>query len=485
MPVPSSPQLYRRVVTVELLSGHEKAAGLTSGPGHPPTRKYSSTSEAFLSTSGGERARKQSVTGSGAGGWHRSRERTRQSAVQRLVERKLAQREKEREKERDRSWVAGATSQHGSSGRSFSRERDKGRDRSGTRSENGFMLGHPSSLAKENIGSDSSVGGRRSARTSRSCSGSRYRDFDGTEEATAKTYITIGPGKPTRIREHSPSKSAKLSCEETVTTARERSAQSRNSSPFKARDQNRCASPSPQRKLSAAKADAIKICDEKNNEFLRTASPLKSTNIFKSFQSTETQSTRKLSFVTEKSILVSQCIPQSNKKANQKEKKERRLSIEILKTAFKVPDDDKLKRASVESTSSSNRSSVSSLSGSSDSGVETDRAPTNISQRRISLEQRFQARARISSPERSEHSFRQTFVKSENEHGSSEVFVQQRASNCRVSGDSRKRSSEASAGLSRPIPASRKISLPQPPVRRPEPAPRRRPSLQPIIASDR
>ena len=472
MPVPSSPQLYRRVVTVELLSGHEKEVGLNSGPGHPPTRKYSSTSEAFLSTSGGERGRKQSVTSSGAGGWHRSRERTRQSAVQRLVERKLAQREKEREKERDRSWVAGATSQHGSSGRSFSRERDKGRDRSGTRSENGFMLGHPKSLAKENIGSDSSVGGRRSARTSRSCSGSRYRDFDGTEEATAKTYITIGPGKPTRIREHSPSKSAKLSCEETVTTARERSAQSRNSSPLKARDQNRGASPSPQRKLSAAKADAIKICDEKNKEFLRTASPLKSTNIFKSFQTTETQSTRKLSFVTEKSIVVNQCIPQSNKKANQKEKKERRLSIEILKTAFKVPDDEKLKRASVESTSSSNRSSVSSLSGSSDSGVETDRAPTNISQRRISLEQRFHARARISSPERSEHSFQQACEKSENE-------------SCRVSGDSRKRSSEASAGLSRPIPASRKISLPQPPVRRPEPAPRRRPSLQPIIASDR
>merc|ERR1712127_513172 len=213
-------------------------------------------------------------------------------------------------------------SQNGASGmpgRSLSRER--GRDRSGTRSENGFMLGagRVSSPSKENIGPDFfSSGGRRSTQTSRSCSGSRFRDFDGTEEATAKTYITIGPGKPTRIREHSPSKSAKLSSEETVTSARERSAQSRHASPLKTFDLNRSTSPSPQRKLSAAKVEAKNISNDISREFLRTSSPLKSTDILKSFQSTTNspnsfeQRSRKVSFVSEKSIQVNQCIPQCN-----------------------------------------------------------------------------------------------------------------------------------------------------------------------------
>mgnify|MGYP001372871814 CR=1 FL=1 len=144
---------------------------------------------------------------------------------------------KAREKDRDRSW---AGSHH--TGRSVSAERGRRqRDQSGTRSENGFMLGRSSS---------------------------RLRDFDGTDEATAKTYITITPGQPTRIRAHSPAKSAKLSCDETVTSARERSAQSRNESPLKAFDLNRSTSPSPQRKHSAAKAEVIHNTNEKNKEFL-------------------------------------------------------------------------------------------------------------------------------------------------------------------------------------------------------------------------
>jgi len=40
----------------------------------------------------------------------------------------------------------------------------------------------------------------------RSCSGTRRRGGGSDEEDVAKTIITIGPGKPTRIREHSPSK---------------------------------------------------------------------------------------------------------------------------------------------------------------------------------------------------------------------------------------------------------------------------------------
>ena len=126
-------------------------------------------------------------------------------------------------RDRDRSW---AGSHH--AGRSVSAERGgRERSQSGTRSENGFMLGRGSS---------------------------RLRDFDGTDETSAKTYITITPGQPTRIRAQSPSKSAKLSCDETVTSARERSAQSRNEPPLKAFDLNRSASPSPQRKHSAGSA---------------------------------------------------------------------------------------------------------------------------------------------------------------------------------------------------------------------------------------
>merc|ERR1711962_509304 len=144
------------------------------------------------------------------------------------------------------------------------------RDWSGTRSENGFMLGGRRDLSpveKENIHKDCVNNKRHSRRATRSCSGSRYRDFEGTEtESTAKTYITIGPGKPTRIREHSPSKSAKLSCDETVTSARERSAQSRHTSPLKVFDLNRSTSPSPQRKQSASKAEVRNTSSEKNKE---------------------------------------------------------------------------------------------------------------------------------------------------------------------------------------------------------------------------
>ena len=440
MPVPSSPQLYRRVVTVDVLtvSSQEEEFGL----GRPPTRKYS---EAFSAAE---------LTGSSSvGGFHRSRERTRQSKtpVLRLVERRRREGEKAREKDRDRSW---AGSHH--AGRSVSAERGRRqRDQSGTRSENGFMLGRGTS---------------------------RLRDFDGTDEATAKTYITITPGQPTRIRANSPAKSAKLSCDETVTSARERSAQSRNESPLKAFDLNRSASPSPQRKLSTSKSGAIHNYNEKNKEFMRTTSPLKSTDILKSFQAANNQQGRKVSFVTEKTIQVNQCIPSvniSSKQSQPREKRERRLSIEILKTPFRVSNEDQEKRASAESDNTSNRSSLSSLSGSSsDSGVESDlkSPPPDISQRRISLEQRFQARARISSPERSQHFGRQE----EKSKSVIEEFVcwQKCSSSSRVTTDGRKRLSEL-----RPIPASRKLSL-QTPVR-PEPAPRRKSSLNSIVSVDR
>merc|ERR1711892_1148181 len=180
MPVPNSPRMYRRVIPVEPPPEQEEdfENPMTKPPKPIYTSKYDhgkymSGVEAFLNDDGSSRARKTSLTS--AAGYHRSRERTRQSAVQRLVERKLAQ----REKERDRSWgsIASNNASNRNGGfsvksfpsRSPSRSDIYQRDRSGTRSENGFMLGagRSSSPSKENIEPDYFE--QRVRRTARSC----------------------------------------------------------------------------------------------------------------------------------------------------------------------------------------------------------------------------------------------------------------------------------------------------------------------------
>ena len=93
---------------------------------------------------------------------HRSRERTRISAVQRLVERKMAQKEKDREKERDQ------------------------------------MIRRSSS-----VGSN----GLRAAQPENHLSRSLSRDR--ISQDPSKTYITISSGKPTKIRESSPTKKSR------------------------------------------------------------------------------------------------------------------------------------------------------------------------------------------------------------------------------------------------------------------------------------
>jgi len=531
MPVPNSPQMYRRVIPVE--PPPEKDEDFEIPMTKPPKPiytskydhgKYTSGVEAFLNDDGSSRARKTSLTS--AGGYHRSRERTRQSAVQRLVERKLAQKEKEREKERDRSWGSIASNNVSSSNGGFSiksfpstspnRSDIYQRDRSGTRSENGFMLGagRSSSPSKENIEPDYFE--QRVRRTARSCSGTRYRDGIVSEEPITKTYITIEPGKPTRIREHSPSKSAKLSTDETVTSARERSAQSRNSSPLKVFDLNRSISPSPQRKTReypATKAETRSLSPDKKKEFLRNTSPLKSTNILKTCraskeetdfndQHSEFKKRSSQPFTTEKTFLVNHS--NNNSKSNLNNNKlprqsERRLSIEILNCVYRADESDK-ERASPDSegSGSSSVSSFSSpLSGSSDSVESNDKSPNiHLSQRRISLEQRFQARARINSPERptvnrkvSEVKTSYSSTKSTTINASSEFIF--RKSSSRTNSEFRKYSRDSSgsnlnnlSNLNKPIPASRKISLPQTAGKRPEPAPRRR-SLNTILSPER
>ena len=170
-------------------------------------------------------------------------------------------------------------------------------------------------------------------------------------------------------------------------------------------------------------------------------------------------------------------------------------------------------------------------SGSTDSvessGAVNNKPPAHLAQRRISLEQRFQARTAsatrlsFSSPDHSSlHNFAQTAdftaTATVDESGTHFTFrrtstvrtaghissvsgggqrlpaslhAEQEEVNDRLFGDDHRRSAEPVAvtiAIERPVPASRKISLPHHPAagRRPEPAPRRR-SLTAILSVER
>ena len=373
------------------------------------------------------------------------------------------------------------------------------RDRSGTRSENGFILGagRCSSPSKENLEPDEwRFGGERGQRrrSARSCSAGRYRD-NFADEATAKTYITIGPGKPTRIREHSPAKSAKLSCDENVTSARER----RNSSPLKVFDLNRSISPSPQRKTRENQLNENELKSrpcERKNDLLRNTSPLKSTNFLKTFRASKGDlldsvgndlKRKSHPYTSEKTFLVNQSVSQAGKNNI----KERRLSEEILRNARASPESDSSQGST--STLSSFRSPLSSSSES----FESDKIQNvQLSQRRISLEQRLNARVRLNSPDRSVTVTRKVSETKTSSNGTTstsathtETFVYRKTSTSanlfpsKSPSPSEPRKAEPPPVRPvLPVPASRKISLPQVAGRRPQPTPRRR-SLSCLISS--
>lgn len=388
------------------------------------------------------------------------------------------------------------------------------RDRSGTRSENGFILGagRCSSPSKENLDPDEcswSRGGQRPRRTARSCSGGRYRDTAFADEATAKTYITIGPGKPTRIREHSPSKSAKLACDESVTSARERSALSRNSSPLKVFDLNRSSSPSPQRKTRAnnSRDNEFTGRSSEKKELFRDTSPLKSTNILKTFRASksdifhevENENKKKTQpFTTEKTFLINQTKNNNNKNTHNKE---RRLSIEILNTCHRVNEKNRASPESDSSSSTLSSSFSSPLSSSSESFHQSsDKEKVSndkLSQRRISLEQRLNARTRINSPERHVTVTRKISETKTTPNGTTtttcskeSTFVYRKASTCanlfasKIPEDSIISDNcklNEFTNLRKPVPASRKISLQVGGQRKPLPTPRRK-SLNNLIS---
>lgn len=490
MPVPNSPHAYRRIIPVEI--GPEQEDEFDMNSSKPPRPLYTAKYEQGRYTVGVETylnhdlpKRKTSCPsfGSVSGGFHRSRDRTRQSAVQRLVERKLAQKEKEREKERDRS--LGSKFDSFSSRQSFhSYSPTRQRDTSRSRSENGFILGagRCSSPSKENIEPDFFSSWSR--RSTRSVSGTRIRGSN--EEPVAKTYITIGPGKPTRIREHSPAKSAKLTSDETVTSARERFAQSRSGSPLKQFDLNRQSSPSPNRKTSR------NISPSKSRDILRDASPLKSTDILKTFRASKSESNFN-SRIPDENHNTKPYFAEKVFKVNLEQtprKNSRRLSVEILNNIHEQNTDSK-NRASPE-TESSTSSLSSNLSGSTDSVESSDKSSSVLRQRRISLEQRFQARtgtARFTSPDRSTqsiHSFSQAtaFSASTDVDDTWTHIKIRRYSTVKTHCEFSSVTGGPRESVVRPIPASRKISLPQTAEVRPEPAPRRR-SLTTILSAER
>jgi hypothetical protein len=509
MPVPN--QTYYRVIPVEVVDKHDE---LDLSPDKPPLHPLYGASQVDGLLGGREDLfprRKSSCPvfsgmggGGGVGSYHRSRERTRQSAVQRLVERKLAQKEKEREKERDRSLGGRSSSRVDTF---FSCSPARFIETSGSRSENGFMLGagRSTSPSKENLDPDWS-----GSRYRRSSSGSRLRGH--SEEPIAKTYITIGPGKPTRIREHSPAKSAKLSRDENLSQSRERLAQSRNTSPLRSCDLNyqQKRSSSPQRKSSRT------ISPTRSKELLKNSSPLKSTNIlFKTFRASTTDlpsaedlevNPKTVPFFTEKVFKINHVNNNNNsipvyKTAESSASSSRRASVDILNNISQQNNNISnnnihIKRASPDSDESS--SSLSSQSSSLASSAES--VISSASQRRISLEQRFQRRtstARFTSPHLSGVA---TVSEAEavsaanlvDEDGWTHIKIRRLSTtktHCEFSSSTARNSAtppRLSSERQRPVPASRKISLPQggSAVRKPEPAPRRR-SLTTILAPER
>ena len=150
------------------------------------------------------------------GGYHRSRERTRRSAVLKLLERKQKAQEKEKEKEKERDRSNRARSHD--SLRAKQQQFDFIRDRSWARVDSSKKknAAFKSFTDVEENGEEEDERDKEELilqdklnqfRFSRSVSG-QYRSSRSCERAdvTTKTYISIGPGKPTRIREHSPAK---------------------------------------------------------------------------------------------------------------------------------------------------------------------------------------------------------------------------------------------------------------------------------------
>ena len=193
MRVPQSPHSLRKVVSTssdsENDSSSENSSEIKPRPPRVPnfskkselrsatTTASSKTAAASATKSAGDSTANVNTTTTN----HRSsRDRTRISAVQRLVERKMAQKEKDREKERDLMFKHRSSSASSVSSSRMVQAATGNGSGSGAEHPNVDKLSLRRSLSRDRLSSDSSAN---------------------------KTYITItSGGSSTRIRESSPSK---------------------------------------------------------------------------------------------------------------------------------------------------------------------------------------------------------------------------------------------------------------------------------------
>ena len=191
MRVPQSPHSLRKVVSTSSDSENDSSSENSSEikPRPPRVPNFSKKSE-LRSTTTTASSKTASATKSAGDSTanvnttttnHRSsRDRTRISAVQRLVERKMAQKEKDREKERDLMFKHRSSSASSVSSSRMVQAATGNGSGSGAEHPNVDKLSLRRSLSRDRLSSDSSAN---------------------------KTYITItSGGSSTRIRESSPSK---------------------------------------------------------------------------------------------------------------------------------------------------------------------------------------------------------------------------------------------------------------------------------------
>ena len=332
-----------------------------------------------------QQQQQQQLDGKNVPSFHRSRDRTRISAVQRLVERKLAQKERERlrERELERDRLAhhlSGKARSSSSNSCYVRERSWDAT---YHSSCGFRSFSASGNVKEE--SSSELPKTRTEkeneylasllwRTSRSCSGTRRRAGD-DEEEVAKTIITIGPGKPTRIREHSPSKKSPTS---EFPPSSFGSSVTNNHEDSETEDDK----PTPLKPVSQRDSSPSK----KSESLYKNSSPLKSTGLFREFAKTTTTTTtktegrekRKTSFTTERTFQVN---------ADQEAEKARRLSFdcnyvyERSKPTFSTFSQFEENQTAAP-ISSSTSSLASSFSSNSSADLTTEKEPIRLSRLR-------------------------------------------------------------------------------------------------------
>ena len=281
------------------------------------------------------------VTGGGGGGYHRSRDRTRRSAVLRLLERRQAEKEKERERDRSARARSDSTGRLSTMARNL-RQAEAGAWTAAAAAGKQQQQQHATRSSSSHVFSAAATRGQSEKTRSysasedvieeeeivftanRTSSRSAERLFAGAD-VTTKTYISIGPGKPTRIRENSPSKSPTRAYKRETTD---------NGHSLNGNNVSNPGSASPYEELRRVRSSAAILPNNNNSRdqspskkseaLFGDSSPLKSTSLFKdipvkngrkvsatkvttttTFNSNATGApSRKRSFTTEKTIII-------------------------------------------------------------------------------------------------------------------------------------------------------------------------------------